>query len=259
MRTIVVTGGATGIGRATAEQFRADGDEVVITGRRADVLAKAAAELGVRGVVCDATDPAQIEQLLAELPERIDVLVNNAGGNTDFSRASGERMRQPTGAPAQRQGGELPNHAGGELAQLKSSWLANLEANLISAVLTTTALAPRLTTAVVHLGSIAGARGAGSYGASKAALALWNAEVAAELGPRGITSNVVAPGFTADTEFFQGQLTDERRETLLQATLTKREGEVADIAATIHFLASPAARHLTGQVLHVNGGALTTR
>ena len=61
------------------------------------------------------------------------------------------------------------------------------------------------------------------------------------------------------TEFFQGRLTGERRGTLLQATLTKREGQVDDIAGTIHFLASPAARHLTGQVLHVNGGALTTR
>ncbi|NUR98083.1 MAG: SDR family oxidoreductase [Kribbellaceae bacterium] len=235
MRTIVVTGGATGIGRATAELFRADGDDVVITGRRADVLEKTAADLGVRGVVCDATDPAQVERLLDELPERVDVLVNNAGGNTDFNRPDGD------------------------LAQLKANWLANLEANLISAVLTTTALAPRLTTAVVHLGSIAGARGPGSYGASKAALAMWNADVAAELGPQGVTSNVVAPGFTADTEFFQGRLSEERRSTLLEATLTKRVGQVGDIAATIHFLASPAARHLTGQVLHVNGGALITR
>ncbi|GAA3115806.1 3-oxoacyl-[acyl-carrier protein] reductase [Kribbella aluminosa] len=235
MRTIVVTGGATGIGRATAERFRADGDDVVITGRRADVLDKTAGELGARGVVCDATDPAQVERLLGELPDRVDVLVNNAGGNTDFGRPDGG------------------------LAQLKANWLANLEANLISAVLTTTALGPRLTAAVVHLGSIAGGRGPGSYGASKAALALWNADVAAELGPQGVTSNVVAPGFTADTEFFQGRLTGERRQTLLQATLTKREGQVGDIAATIHFLASPSARHLTGQVLHVNGGALVTR
>jgi 3-oxoacyl-[acyl-carrier protein] reductase len=235
MRTIVVTGGATGIGRATAERFRSDGDEVVITGRRADVLAKTAADLGARGVVCDATDPAQIERLIHELPEQVDVLVNNAGGNADFGRPDGD------------------------LEQLKANWLANLEANLISAVLTTTALAPRLTTAVIHLGSIAGARGPGSYGASKAALAMWNADAAAELGPRGVTSNVVAPGFTADTEFFQGRLTGERRERLLQATFTKREGQADDIAGTIHFLASPAARHLTGQVLHVNGGALITR
>ncbi len=107
--------------------------------------------------------------------------MNNAGGNTDFGRPEDS------------------------LKQVKENWLANLEANLISAVLTTTALAPRLTTAVVHLGSIAGARGPGSYGASKAALAMWNADVAAELGPRGITSNVVAPGYTAETEFFQGR------------------------------------------------------
>ncbi|MEU4606201.1 SDR family oxidoreductase [Kribbella sp. NPDC023972] len=234
-RTIVVTGGSTGIGRATAERFRQDGDEVVITGRRQDVLAKTAADLGVRGVVCDATDPAQVQRLLDELPEQVDVLVNNAGGNTDFGR---------------EQGG---------LAQLKANWLANLEANLLSAVLTTTALGPRLTTAVIHLGSIAGARGPGSYGASKAALATYNLDVAAELGPRGVTSNVVAPGFTADTEFFRGQLIDERRTWLLEATMTKREGTVADIAKTIHFLASPGGRHITGQVLHVNGGALTSR
>ncbi|MEV5961205.1 SDR family oxidoreductase [Kribbella sp. NPDC051952] len=234
-RLVVVTGGATGIGRATAERFRADGDEVVITGRREDVLAKTAADLGARGVVCDATDPEQVERLLGELPDQVDVLVNNAGGNTDFGRPDGG------------------------LAQVKANWIANLEANLISAVLTTTALAPRLTTAVVHLGSIAGARGPGSYGASKAGLALWNQDLAAELGPRGITSNVVAPGFTAETEFFQGRLTPQRRETLLAATMTKREGQVEDIAETIYFLASPAARHLTGQVLHVNGGALATR
>jgi 3-oxoacyl-[acyl-carrier protein] reductase len=234
-RTIVVTGGATGIGRAAAERFRADGDDVVITGRREDVLAKTAADLGARGVVCDATDPEQVQRLVDELPEHVDVLVNNAGGNNDIGREEGG------------------------LARLKANWLANLDANLLSAVLTTTALESRLTTAVVHIGSIAGARGAGSYGAAKAALATWNLDIAAELGPRGITSNVVAPGFTADTEFFQGRMTDERRGRLLEATMTKREGTVTDIAATIHFLASAGGRHLTGQVLHVNGGALTSR
>ncbi|TWD84229.1 3-oxoacyl-[acyl-carrier protein] reductase [Kribbella amoyensis] len=238
-RTIVVTGAATGIGRAVAERFRADGDEVVITGRRQDVLEKAAAQLGARAIVCDAVDPDQLATLADALPDRVDVLVNNAGGNTDFTQPEDD----------------------GDLAQLKGNWLANLEANLISAVLTTTALMPKLADggAVVHLGSIAGSRGAGSYGASKAGLALWNTEIAAELGPRGITSNVVAPGFTADTEFFRGRLSEDRRQSLLHATLTKREGQVDDIAATIHFLASPGARHLTAQVLHVNGGALSTR
>jgi 3-oxoacyl-[acyl-carrier protein] reductase len=238
-RTIVVTGGATGIGRAVAERFRADGETVVITGRRPEVLEKAAAELGAKAVVCDAAAPAQVAMLLNALPAQVDVLVNNAGGNTDFAAPDDD----------------------GDLRQLKDNWQANLEANVLTAVLTTTALGPRLADggAVVHLGSIAGARGAGSYGAAKAALATWNLDIAAELGPRGITSNVVAPGFTAQTEFFQGRLTAERRKRLLEATMTKREGQVSDIAGTIHFLASPAARHITGQVLHVNGGALTTR
>jgi 3-oxoacyl-[acyl-carrier protein] reductase len=238
-RTIVVTGGATGIGRAVAERFRADGETVVITGRRAEVLRKTAADLGAQAVVCDAADPTQLQTLLGALPAQVDVLVNNAGGNTDFATPDDD----------------------GDLAQLKDNWQANYESNVLTAVLTTTALGPRLGDggAIVHLGSIAGARGAGSYGAAKAALATWNQDVAAEFGPRGITSNVVAPGFTAQTEFFQGRLSAERRQRLLEATMTKREGEVSDIAEAIHFLASPAARHITAQVLHVNGGALTSR
>ncbi|WP_328323573.1 SDR family oxidoreductase [Kribbella sp. NBC_00382] len=238
-RTIVVTGGGTGIGKAAAERFRADGDRVVITGRRPDVLEKAAAELGAEALVCDGTDPEQVRRLVGELPPEVHVLVNNAGGNTDFGAPDGEN----------------------DLAALKSNWLGNFDANVLTAVLMTTALAPRLANggAVVQIGSIAGTRGAGSYGAAKAALATWNQDVAAELGPRGITSNVVAPGFTAGTEFFQDRMTVDRREKLLAATMVKRQGEVADIAAVIHFLASPAARHITGQTLHVNGGALTTR
>ncbi len=234
----MVTGGATGIGRAVAERFRADGETVVITGRRAEVLQEAASELGAQGVVCDGTDPEQVRRLVAALPGEVDVLVNNAGGNTDFS-----------------------SPGDGDLEVLKNNWLANYDANVLTAVLATTALAPHFADggAVVHLGSIAGTRGAGSYGAAKAALATWNQDVAAELGPRGITSNVVAPGYTAGTEFFQGRMTGERREKLLEATMLKREGEVGDIAAAIHFLASSAARHITGQVLHINGGALTSR
>ncbi|WP_433002227.1 SDR family NAD(P)-dependent oxidoreductase [Kribbella sp. CA-294648] len=237
-RTIVVTGGGTGIGRAVAERFRQDGDQVVITGRRPDVLEKAAAEFGARAVVCDGTDPAQVRRLAEQLGE-VHVLVNNAGGNVDFTGSSVDD----------------------DLEQVKLSWLANLEANLLTAVLASAAIGPRLADggAVVHVGSIAGASGSGSYGASKAALAVWNQNLAAELGPRGITSNVVAPGFTADTEFFGDRLTSERRQKLLEATMTKREGEVPDVVAAIHFLASPGARHITGQVLHVNGGALTTR
>ncbi|MFJ4879451.1 SDR family NAD(P)-dependent oxidoreductase [Streptomyces sp. NPDC088745] len=240
-RTILVTGGGTGIGRAVAEHFAAQGDTVVITGRRPGPLNEVAARnKKMRAVSCDHTDPEALQRLREGLPGRIDVLINNAGGNTDFDRAS---------------------EAEPDLASYAQAFRANLEANLISAALTTKALESRLSAgaAVVQIGSIAADQASGSYGAAKAALANWNLNVAAELGPRGVTANVVSPGYIADTEFFRDRLFDDRRSALIDATATGRAGVPADIVGAVAFLASPAARHITGQVLNVNGGARTTR
>src|SRR5690348_15309306 len=74
-------------------------------------------------------------------------------------------------------------------------------------------------------------------------------------GPRGITANVVSPGLTLGSEFFQGTLTEERKQRLIAETRTGRPGTTEDVAAVVTFLASPSAGHLTGQVIHVNGGA----
>jgi 3-oxoacyl-[acyl-carrier protein] reductase len=238
MRQVVVTGGGTGIGRAVARAFAGAGHAVVITGRRPEVLARTAAELGsgVRGVPFDATDPAQVEAALRELPARVDALVNSAGGNTDL------------GAPEP-----------GTLAELAAAWQANLDANVISAVLMTAALRPRLAPggAVINLSSIAAHRaGAGSYAAAKAAVEAWNLTLARDLGTDKITANVIAPGYTQDTEFFGDGMTEQRRAALIAQTATGRAGTPGDIAAAVLFLASPAASHITGQTLHVNGGAL---
>lgn len=238
MRQIVVTGGATGIGRAVAEAFAAHGDQVVITGRRKDVLEETAEQLGpnVRAVAFDASDPAQVQQALESLPPQVDVLVNNAGGNTDI-------------------GAESPS----DLEGVAAAWRANLDANVLSAVLVTAALQPRLVAggAVVSISSIAAHRGgSGSYGAAKAAVEVWNLTLAQDLGVDRITANVIAPGYIEATEFFRGRMTDQRRATLLAQTANGRHGTPADIAGTVLFLASPAAGHITGQTLHVNGGSL---
>jgi 3-oxoacyl-[acyl-carrier protein] reductase len=239
MREVVVTGGGTGIGYAIAEAFASLGDHVTITGRRDHVLKEAAEQLGAAYASFNAASPVAVKDALADLPPSVDVLVNNAGGNTNLDR---------------RQSGELMDVA--------EAWWANLNANLMSAVLVTTALTPRMNKGgrVISIGSIAArGTGSGSYGAAKAAMESWTADLAAELGPKGITANIVSPGLVVDTEFFRGRLTDDGIRARVENTRNGRPGTPADVADTVLYLASAGARHVTGQVLHVNGGAYLGR
>ncbi|MEU0565496.1 SDR family oxidoreductase [Nonomuraea sp. NPDC005983] len=243
MREVVVTGGGTGIGYAVAAAFVSLGDHVTITGRREHVLKEAAERLGAAHLPFDASSPHAVEEAARKLPERVDVLVNNAGANTNL-----DRRQKPSGTA--------------DLAGVAEAWWANLNANLMSAVLVTTALLPRMNKGgrIISIGSIAArGTGSGSYGASKAAVESWTADLAAELGPKGITANVVAPGLVVDTEFFRGRLTDEGIMARVQNTRNGRPGTPSDVADSVLFLASPGARHLTGQVVHVNGGAYLGR
>jgi 3-oxoacyl-[acyl-carrier protein] reductase len=235
---VLVTGASNGIGLAIAARFAEAGDEVVITARGADRLAAAADKIGAVGVPCDAANPDQVAALRDQLPEQLDILVNNAGGIREFTSA-----------------------AATDLQELAGLWRTNLDTNLLSAVLVTEAVQARLRAggSVISLGSIGAERGAGSYGVAKAALAAWSVGVSAELGPRGITSNVISPGYIEDTEFFADRMTAERQAALIAATHDKRAGTVGDIAETAFFLASPGARHITAQLVNVNGGAHVTR
>ncbi|MEV0350441.1 SDR family oxidoreductase [Nonomuraea sp. NPDC050680] len=239
MREVVVTGGGTGIGYAVAAAFAAAGDRVTITGRREHVLKEAASRLGADFLPFDAASPAAVKVAASRLPERVDVLVNNAGGNTNLDRRQSD-----------------------DLLDVAEGWLANLNANLLSAVLVTTALLPRFAKGgrIITIGSIAArGTGSGSYGAAKAAVEAWTADLAAQLGPRSVTANVVSPGLVVDTEFFRGRLTEEGIRARVENTRNGRPGTPSDVADSVVFLASPGARHLTGQVLHVNGGAYLGR
>ncbi|MGW4096798.1 SDR family NAD(P)-dependent oxidoreductase [Mycobacterium sp. NPDC004974] len=239
-RLVVVTGGGTGIGKAIAQRFAARGDSVIITGRRRDALDQAAAELpGDITVSCfDATDLDSVEAFAASL-DSIDVLVNNAGGNRDFDAGTSDQS----------------------LRTVADTWLSNFTANVLSAVVMTTACLDKFSDggSVVTIGSIAADQGSGSYGAAKAAVASWNVDLSRQLGSCGVTANVVSPGYIGDTEFFRDKLSGQRRAELIAATATGRAGTPGDIADTVAFLASPGARHITGQVIAVNGGARTTR
>ncbi|MGC4805381.1 SDR family NAD(P)-dependent oxidoreductase [Micromonospora sp. DT233] len=247
-RVVVVSGGGTGIGRATAEAFARQGEEVVLVGRRAEVLAKTAAEIGGAGgrvvaLPADVADPAQVRQLTDEIVgrwQRVDVLVNAAGGNALF--------------------GPEPEPPLEGLADTAWHWTENFRLNTLTAVLLTEALKPHLSSPggrVLLLSSIAAYRGSGSgsYAGSKAALHPYAYDLAGELGRRQITVNVVAPGYVRATEFFAGQLSDERERMLIGQALNERAGTPEDVAETVRWLASPEAGHVTAQIIQVNGGA----
>ncbi|SHK96155.1 SDR family NAD(P)-dependent oxidoreductase [Actinacidiphila paucisporea] len=241
VRNIVVTGGGTGIGRAVSLRFAEDGHRVTIVGRRREVLhatveqIKAEHGLDVTPVVCDLADPDDVEAALSQLPDRVDVLVNNAGSR------------------------ELAVGAGphGMLAR----WRGDFERNVLTAVLITESLRDRFTDSgrVVTVTSVAALRGGGSYGASKAALHAWNHSLAAQLGPQGVTCNIVAPGTVAGTEFFGSRLNDAELTRRAGRTLVGRVGRPADVAAAVVFLASPDAGFITGEILQCNGGELLGR
>ncbi len=245
-RTIVVSGGGTGIGRAVARHFVRAGDVVTIIGRRQGVLDAAASALNVeagrqavQAVAADLSRPGQVERAAAAIAPggEVDVIVNNAGG---VGRAPGDG-----------------------LAGVAADWEGEFHRNVLTAVLLTSALAPRLRrpgASIVNLSSIAALAGGGdAYSAAKAAIIGWTLDLAVQLGPDGIRANAVVPGYVTDTEFFGDRMTDERHERLVARTLLGRAGTPEDIAGTVAFLASDNAAYLTGQLLHVNGGALLGR
>ncbi|MFJ8532561.1 MULTISPECIES: SDR family NAD(P)-dependent oxidoreductase [unclassified Streptomyces] len=240
-RNVVISGGGTGIGLAAAQLFAADGDQVLLLGRRAEVLEQA----GVRGALTYAADLSKprgvrgVERFVASEFGTVDVLIHSAGG---------AGYLEPTVDSDE------------PLDVVLHNWTLNFGLNTLTAALLTEALKDRLADPggrVLFLSSIAAFRGSGSgaYAASKAALHPYAHDLARQLGPRGITVNVVAPGYVEDTDFFGDTMDRERHERLVAETSTGRAATPGDVAATLHWLASHAAGHITSQIIQVNGGA----
>lgn len=235
------------MGRAIAARFAAAGDTVLVIGRREQVVNRAAEELNktlakpggrVLPVPGDASEPQFLASLTHRIEEaKVDVLVNCAGGVVQGPDSS--------------------------LDEVAAIWTATYRSNVLTAALLTEALVARLRRPggrIINFSSIAAFRGGGGpYSAAKGAVTSWTFDLAARLGPEGITANVVVPGYIEDTEFFGDRMTAERRARLIAQTLDGRAGRPEDVASVVFFLASAEASHITGQVIHVNGGALFGR
>lgn len=239
---MVISGGATGLGRGAAAWFAARGDRVTIVGRREDRLRQAVAALGdgADHVVADLSGAAGAEAVRAHLAGvTVDVVVAAAGGTAASIPVA--------------------------LADVEQVWLDDLRGNLLSAVLLVEALQANLARPggrIIGLGSIGAQLGSGyggSYGAAKAALHPWVYWLAARFGPEGITANLVLPGYVPDTEFFGERMNPEFDAVRVARTLVGRAGTPEDVAETIGFLASPGASYITGQLIGVSGGTVLGR
>ncbi len=242
-QTAIVTGASRGIGRAIALGLAAQGARVVACARNADKLAEVAAackqqELAgtVETSVLDVTDRPAIDRLVesvAERLERIDILVNNAGITRDGLLMS------------------MEDEAFDEV----------MTANLKSVFWMTRAVSRHMVRArsgrIINISSISGLSGnAGqaNYAASKAGIVGLSKSVAKEFGKRGITCNVVAPGFI-ETDMTDG-LPDAVKENYKNLIPVRRFGQPEDVAEAVVFLAGAGAAYITGQVLTVDGGLL---
>jgi 3-oxoacyl-[acyl-carrier protein] reductase len=235
-KAALITGASGGIGAAIARALHGQGAIVVLSGTREPALAALAAELGDRAHVCpaDLNDPAAPDGLVVAAEAAagpLHILVNNAGLTRD----------------------------GLALRMKDADWQAVLEVDLTAPFRLARAalkgMLRRRAGRIVGIASIVGATGnAGqaNYAAAKAGLIGMSKALAQEVASRGVTVNVVAPGFvqTAMTD----ALSEPQRTALAERIPLGRMGQPADVAAAVVYLASDEAGWITGATLHVNGG-----
>ena len=227
-RSVLVTGGNRGIGRAIAEAFLAQGDKVAVTTR------SGGAPEGALDVRCDITDPAAVDAAFAEVEAAhgpVEVLVANAGITADTLL----------------------------LRMSEEDWSSVIDTNLTGSF----RLAKRASKGmlrlrrgrIVFISSVVGLLGSPgqvNYAASKAGLVGMARSLARELGSRGITANVVAPGFV-DTDM-TAVLTDEQRASIKTQVPLGRYADPEEVASAVTWLAGDGGGYVTGAVIPVDGG-----
>jgi 3-oxoacyl-[acyl-carrier protein] reductase len=235
-KTALVTGASGGIGAEIARKLHAQGAKVVLSGTRQAVLDELARDLGENAFVAvtDLREAAAADALVAQaesLAGPLDILVNNAGFTRDMLAL---RMKD-------------------------EDWQSVLDVDLSAPFRLSRAalrgMLRRRAGRIISIGSIVGSTGnpgQANYCAAKAGLEAMSKALAQEVGSRGITVNVVAPGFI-ETPMTHG-LADAQKEKLLSGIPMGRMGKPEEIAAAVVYLASGEAAWVTGSTLHVNGG-----
>lgn len=235
-RIALVTGASRGIGRAIAEKLVQDGFFVIGTATSAAGAEAISAYLGEhgKGWLLNVADADNVQTVLKDITDSFGtpyVLVNNAGITRDNLLM---RMKD-------------------------EEWAAIIDTNLTSVFRLSKALLRGMMKAkvgrIINIASVVGATGnAGqtNYAAAKAGIVGFSKSLAKEVGSRGITVNVVAPGFI-DTDMTR-ELPEEYKTTLLNAIPLGRLGAAQEVAHAVAFLASDGAGYITGETLHVNGG-----
>lgn len=234
---VLVTGASRGIGAAIADTLAAQGAKVIGTATTeagANAISERMSALGGVGKVLNVTDGAAVDTLIESITAEfgtISILVNNAGITRDQLLM---RMKD-------------------------EDWSAILDINLSSVFRTSKAVMRSMMKArkgrIINIASVIGVTGnAGqaNYAAAKAGIIGFSKSIAKEVGSRGITVNVIAPGFI-ETDMTQA-LPEAQKELMMGQIALGRFGSPQDIADAVAFLASPAAAYITGQTLHVNGG-----
>jgi 3-oxoacyl-[acyl-carrier protein] reductase len=233
----LVTGASRGIGAAIADELAAHGATVIGTATTvagAEAIGARLASSGGAGRALDVTGSAAVDALVDAVSKEfgpVSILVNNAGITRDQLLL---RMKD-------------------------EDWNTILDTNLSSVYRTSKAVLRGMMKArrgrIISIASVIGLTGnpgQANYAAAKAGIIAFSKSLAREIGSRGITVNVVAPGFI-DTDMTRG-LPEEARNGMLGQIALGRFGEPADIARAVAFLASPSAAYITGETLHVNGG-----